>query len=182
MDIKLFDNRILAPAKCGSRYLSKIFTSSRIVESIEVLSKKVTHIVVRHPLEHFQSAIHTEYYNNSETDLSVLINGSITNKGIGHWHPNTYKFLYNVLCTNKSIHIINLADLTDFLLSENYTIEYNESEYNWSESENWMNKNDLYNMIIGLYPYEMSIIKNKIDIEISYYNKLIYKEVTKSMI
>lgn len=182
MDIKIFDERILAPSKCGSRHLSKVFSVRRISESIEELAYKTTHIIVRNPLEHFKSAIHTEYYNNSNTELDVLVKSSTTEKGIGHWHPSTYKFLYSVLCTNKSINVVELSNLSTFLLSENYLLEYDKSEYNWSTSNDWVDKDKLYQSITNLYPEEMNTIQLKLNNEISYYDKLIHKNVSKTLI
>ncbi len=178
MDIKIFDNRILAPSKCGSRHLSKCFDSKRWdFDNYDSL----THMIIRNPLEHFKSAIHTEYYN-SDTDLQILIQNCITDKGIGHWNPYTYQFLYKVLLSNPKIEVIELSNLSSFLISENYSLDYNQTEYDWSDIEDWMNKNEFYQKITESYPYEINLIKTKIDLEFYFYDKLIDKNISKTLI
>jgi hypothetical protein len=98
MDIKLFDGRILAPSKCGTRHLRKIYTDVRFDINVHNINN-ISHIIIRNPYEHFESAIHTEYlnYTNSPQYLDHIIYGAISNNGIGHWHPNTYQFLYSIV-------------------------------------------------------------------------------------
>lgn len=186
MDIKLFDNRILAPSKCGTRHLRKIYTDVRFDMKFHKISD-ITHIVVRNPYEHFKSAIHTEYlnYKNSNDTTEhihhIILNSTIKD-GIGHWHPNTYQFLYSIFMLNRKIKIIELENLSAFLESEGYSIPYNESEYNWSEFDEWESKDELFNSLSNEFKNEFILINKKLEREIGYYNKLISKDDSKNLI
>jgi hypothetical protein len=45
-----------------------------------------------------------------------------------------------------------------------------------------MNKNELYQKITESYPYEINLIKTKIDLEYYFYDKLIDKNISKTLI
>lgn len=199
MDIKLFDNRILAPAKCGSRYLSKVYSSkmlddifskiypkqgedTSVRQMVIDLANKVEYIIIRNPSEHFKSAIHTEHFNNPNTPISILLEKSILDDGIGHWWAYTYRFLYRIFEFNPKIRIIELKNLSSFLLSQNHNIEYIPSEYDWSEMKNWINKDTFYETLSKTYPNEIQIINDKVNKELFYYNKLIEKKLVKTLI
>lgn len=199
MDIKIFDDRILAPAKCGSRYLSKVYSLEKlddifskifptlgedifIKKMVIDLANKTEYIIIRNPFEHFKSAIHTEHYNNPDTPLSILLNKSIIDNGIGHWSAYTYRFLYHLFEFNPKIKIIELKNLSSFLRSQNYNIEYIPSEYDWSDKPNWIDKNAFYEFISKEYPKEIEELMIKINKELFYYNKLIDKKLVKTLI
>ena len=59
----LFDNKLLVPKKCGSTYSYNIFTdvvsTEYDIEHLYSIKNTIT-IVIREPIEHLQSALHTE--------------------------------------------------------------------------------------------------------------------------
>lgn len=186
VDIKIFDNRILAPSKCGTRHLRKVFKDVRFDMRYHKI-KDVTHIVVRNPYEHFKSAIHTEYLNyknsfNTDTDVHHIIKQSTSKNGIGHWHPNTYQYLYSLFSLNKNIKVIDLNNLSTFLHSEGYEIPYNQSEYNWSEFNEWKSKEDILTELMDEFKSEFDIIDKKLEREMDYYNKLVNNHYSKNIL
>lgn len=177
MDIKLFDNRILAPSKCGTRYLRKVYSDIRF-DLNKCNVNTITHIVVRNPYEHFESAIHTEYLNykntyNSTEHINHIICGAISKNGIGHWHPNTYQFLYSIFIKNPKIQIIDLINLSTFLNSEGHSIVYDKSEYDWSDLDVWESKDDILQKLKINFKSEFEIIDKKLKLEFDYYTKLL---------
>lgn len=183
MDIKLFDNRILAPSKCGTRYLRKVYKDKRFDINIDNI-ENITHIIIRNPYEHFESAIHTEYlnYTNNPQYINHIIYGAISKNGIGHWHPNTYQTLYSIFLKNTKIKIIDLKDLSLFLKSEGHNILYDETEYNWSTFNHWQSKEKLLNDLKSKFKNEFEIINKKIKIEFDYYTKLLIMDTSKPIL
>lgn len=186
MDIKLFDNRILASSKCGTRFLRKVYSDKRYDINLHGING-ITHIIVRNPYEHFQSAIHTEYinYKNSNTDITNIhhiMNGAISTNGIGHWHPQLYRFLYSIFTKNTSIKVIDLNNLSSFLESEGHIIPYEKTEYDWSSFPIWETKEELLSNLKIKFVDEFKIIENKLAIEVDYYDKLIKMQVSNELL
>ena len=132
MDFHIVNNEILVPVKCGTTYLESIYPGNFI--SIGLYShlynfKGISAIIIREPLEHLQSALHTEllrwYKLHPSEKLSAetaipLINNFITNEsnpfGTTHWDINYYEHIYKVWKQNKNtIKIIHVSNLTDFI-------------------------------------------------------------------
>lgn len=183
MDIKLFDDRILAPSKCGTRHLRKVFNDKRFDINMDGVDK-LTHIIIRNPYDHFESAIHTEYlnYTNSPEYLHHIINGAISKNGIGHWHPNTYQFLYSIFLKNTSIQSIDLTKLSLFLESIGYGQPYNKTDYDWSSLPNWKSKEVLIRELKSMFKNEFRLIEKKIEIEFGFYMKLLNHEITNKIL
>lgn len=181
MDIKLFDNRILAPSKCGTRYLRKVYSDKRFDINVDNINN-ITHIIVRNPYEHFESALHTEYINYKTTNDTMdgvhhIMDGVITSNGIGHWHPQLYRFLYSIFNKNKSIKVIDLSKLSSFLKSEGYDMMYDKSEYDWSSFSHWKSKEEVISDLKIEFKNEFKIIEDKLQSELIYYNKLVNMQV-----
>lgn len=182
MDIKIFDNRILAPSKCGTRFLRKVYSDKRFDINSDNISN-ITHIVIRNPYEHFESALYTEYlnYKNSNTNLihinHIMSRGASTSNGIGHWHPQLYRFLYSIFNKNRSIKVIDLSELSSFLQSEGYDIPYDKSEYDWSSFSIYESKEDVLKSLKVEFTNEFKIIEDKLKIEHIYYDNLLKLQV-----
>ncbi len=183
MDIKLFDNRILAPSKCGTRHLRKIFTDVRFDINRHDISN-ISHIIIRNPYEHFESAIHTEYlnYEGSIENLHHIIIGATSEIGIGHWRPYTCKFLYSIFLKNRKIEIIQLNELSTFLESIGYNIEFKKMDYDWSSFPNWKSKDILISELKSNFKNEFNLIEEKLKIEFDFYTKLSNKTIISTII
>jgi len=135
---KIFNNQILVPLKCGSTYMEMVYPNDIIELGSYELSyiKDISVIVLREPLEHLQSALHTEllgwYSLNPEKSLSVdtatplvkkFINTDLNVGGTTHWDVNYYEHLYKFWKRNRNtIKIIKVSDLSPFL-KENYNVD-----------------------------------------------------------
>lgn len=183
MDIKIFDNKILAPSKCGTRYLRKVFTDRRFNVNTDSIDG-ISHIVIRNPYEHFESAIHTEYlnYTDSIENIDHIICGVNSNDGIGHWHPKTYQFLYSVFLKNKNIEIVDLPNLSQLIESFGYSTPYEKSEYDWSSFPNWKPKELLIGELKLQFKNEFESVDSKLKIEFEYYTKLLNRDTISSII
>jgi hypothetical protein len=60
MVIRIYNDTIIAPAKCGTRYLNKIWKYTEFKHMQYSRFPKVKYIVLRKPLSHLITAIHTE--------------------------------------------------------------------------------------------------------------------------
>ncbi len=178
MDIKLFDGRILAPSKCGTRHLRKVFNDIRFDINVHQINS-ISHIVIRNPYEHFESAIHTEYsnYEGPIDNSHHIIYGAISENGIGHWNPNIYKFLYSVFLKNPKIEIIQLNELSIFLESIGHNVEFKKTDYDWSSLPNSKPKEVLINELKLAFKNEFDLIQTKLEIEFEFYTRLSSKSV-----
>jgi len=146
MQFKVFNNEILTPHKCGTTYLQKVFPNGiqtadyRIKDSRfnneECSIKIISTIIIREPLDHLQSALHTEllgwYALNLGESLSInnvipliknFINTDDNQYGTTHWDVNYYEYLYKLWKGNRDlIKIIHISNLSPFL-KERYNID-----------------------------------------------------------
>jgi hypothetical protein len=135
---KIFNNQILVPLKCGSTYMEMVYPNDIVDVGYDELLyiKDITTIIIREPLEHLQSALHTEilmwYALNPKESLSVdtatplikkFINTDSNPEGTTHWDVNYYEHLYKFWKRNHStIKIVKVSDLSPFL-KENYDVD-----------------------------------------------------------
>ena len=176
MDISIYDKKWIVPAKCGSRYLDKVFGVTKqnnvgfsgignvkqmgvwrnsVLDSphtkIAAQSDKIfqfwvlpiTHIVLRNPLSHLLSALHTDLWGHLDvpTRNIGLIKENLalkeillkyTTTGTGHWSPHLYYNLYMLLQKRPDIQIVPLNKLSEFLESVGLEEEYVPDEYNFA--------------------------------------------------
>jgi len=138
MQFKIFKNEILTPLKCGSTYMEMVYPDNIIEINYDTLPqyKDVTAIIIREPLEHLQSALHTEilmwYVLNPGESLSIdtatpliknFINTDLNPRGTTHWDVNYYEYLYKFWKQNRNtIKVVNVSNLSPFL-KENYDVD-----------------------------------------------------------
>jgi len=199
MVFRLFDNKILTTPKCGTRYLSKIWTSVYFNYNKfnkgdwnEFFNKNLVnteYLIIREPIEHFKTALHTEFiYHTSlydyNIDLKTYLDRLILLGENFHWSYNMYEVMYWIYIKNdKKIKIIHLSFLTDFIKKQGYNIEYTPSDYNFNDSENWINKDDFFNKLLKDFPIQLEILLKQINEQNIFYNKIINNATqTKSLI
>ena len=153
MNFHVVNNEILVPVKCGTTYLESIFPGNFISIgsnlSINLYSrlynlKGISAIIIKEPLEHLQSALHTElfrWYNlhpseklSAET-ATPLINNFITNEsnpvGTTHWDINYYEHLYKFWKHNRNtLKVVHISELTDFIKQE-YGIDMSHDKFSY---------------------------------------------------
>lgn len=150
MSFMLFkESKILAPLKCGTRYLKKCLLESPehlLVGDIrsKLFINNLKTIIVRSPFEHMSSALFTELQNSFKEDGSVdmiefelILDRFKYTKGKiidGHWSRDIYDNLYWYWRRNyKNIEVVQLKDLSIFLISENIELKpYSADDYNFN--------------------------------------------------
>jgi len=194
MNYKLFnDDSILAPLKCGTRYLEKVFgePSSQISSHAiggKLFIENLQTIVVRQPFEHLSSALHTEILGsiqtNEETDIKDILDEFLSfdplNKQNTHWDKNMYKNLYWYWRRNRErTDVIDLKDLSSYLqkLKIKKIENYDSNEYNFNHYKFWCSKEDLMLFIKTNYKKEWENLMEQVDNSNVFYNHLINKEV-----
>ena len=153
MSFKFFRNsKILAPLKCGTRYLEKCLNESgEFISVFDIKSnlyiKNTNTIIVRPPFEHMTSALFTELYHSIyENDtsnieqLENILNSFIhtecdkhTESNYPHWCKDVYDNLYWYWRRNfKCIDVVELKNLSDLLISKNINlVPYSADNYNF---------------------------------------------------
>ena len=146
MRFHVVNNEILVPLKCGSTYLESIYPDNIGDIGYDELSnlKGISTIILRDPIEHLQSALHTELLGwlwlNPNENLSIenmipLINNFITNElnpyGATHWDVHYYEHLYKFWKRNRNtLKVIHLSDLTDFI-KQKYEIDIPHDKFSY---------------------------------------------------
>lgn len=138
MRFHVVNNEILVPLKCGSTYLERIYPDNIGDIGYNELPtlKGISTIILREPLEHLQSALHTELLGwlqqhpteiLSTENMIPLINNFITNElnpfGTTHWDVTYYEHLYKFWKRNRTtLKVIHVSNLTDFI-KQKYEID-----------------------------------------------------------
>ena len=184
MVIKIYNDTILAPVKCGSRYLDKIWQDKRISFGHQryLTFPKVDYIVIREPMSHLISALHTETLEwinvyTDKNDFYHQLKDFISDDGATHWCFPFYEYLYYY--RNKygnDIEVVKLENLTKLLKKLGHDIQYTSEEYHFKKYKKWWPKEELFQMLKDMYPNEINLLIDKIKIQTKYYNKLINNE------
>jgi len=189
MDIKIYNNTVMVPVKCGSRYLDKIWESERIkFNHYEYLKfPKVKYIVVRDPMSHLITALHTETLefinksgeiNNFYHKLKEFISPHNDTDGVAHWCVRFYEYFYYYKKKyGEDIQVVKLENLTELLKNLGYTVEYNSDEYNFNNYKMWWSKDELFEILKNTHPNEINWLIDKVKIQNVYYNKLFNNNV-----
>jgi hypothetical protein len=198
MHFKLYDNKLLVPMKCGTRYLDLIFKNNQVGFDLIELKQSlflpnITDMIIRPPMEHLVSALHTEIltaYNNTNenkdipVDLSSIINEFCmyekTDLQNTHWRYDTYEMLYWLWRRNKNnINIIELKDLSSYLekLNIKKLPKYDLRDYDFHHQTNWCSKDELMLFIKTNYPEHWDNLMTQVEKADVFYNCLINKHL-----
>ena len=187
MGIKFYDNRLIVPNKCGTRYLDKIFPNPQILKYWEVLDSQryihpQYHFIYREPYEWMVSALHTEILNSvhpeSDDITETVLNLFLSPLGSTHWVSNIFELLYGVYnYRTKSINVLNLKDLSGFLSESGYELpKYEPEEYTFRYVSDWKSKDEIVEMVQRDYPQHWSSLMERIEKERYYYDLLERRE------
>ncbi len=146
MRFKIFNNQILVPLKCGTTYMEIVYPNNVVDAGYDELLyiKDITTIIIREPLEHLQSALHTEllgwYHLHPNERLSTetvtpliknFINTDLNPFGTTHWDINYYEHLYKFWKQNRNtLKVVHISDLTDFIKKE-YEIDIPHNKFSY---------------------------------------------------
>jgi len=185
------DNTILAPLKCGTRYLIETFGEESSTTMTSSLNRTLYHqnvkvIVVRPPYEHLESALHTEIiklYENSTTDSESDIKNVLDRfksnanllDGATHWSYHVYEKLYWYWRRNrKYIKVIELKDLTTYLKTVKKKLpKYNADNYTFNHYSYWCPKEDIMLFVKENYKSIWDDLMEQVRISNKWYELLI---------
>lgn len=185
------DNTILAPLKCGTRYLIETFgeeSSTTVTSSLNrsLYHKNVKVIVVRPPYEHLESALHTELIklfqdrqNPNETEILNVLEGfkSIPHlsDGTTHWSYHIYEQMYWYWRRNqKYIKVIELKDLTIYLKTVKKKLpKYDADNYTFKYYSYWCPKKDMMLFVKENYKSIWNDLMEQVVISNKWYELLI---------
>lgn len=180
MKLHIYQNRIIAPNKCGTRFLSEIENNKRItIDHFNIFYyKNFDSIVIRNPFEHFKSALHTEVLNMINSDSNVnyehLIQSYLTPIGSAHWSYELYKTIYDY----DKMHNLNVIKLDDLSYAIFEKKNYIQQKYSFEEEFNiWKSKDEIYEEFFNMFPNEMNHILKKIDEYAEFYTYLERKSI-----
>lgn len=190
MVIKIYNDTILTPVKCGTRYLDKIWEDKRVYSGHEKYLKfpKVKYIIVREPMSHLISALHTETLEwinryTDKDDFYHQLKEFISDEGATHWCFPFYEYLYYYRNKyGKDIEVVKLENLSELLKKLGHNIDYVSEEYSFRNYEKWWTKEELFQMLKDMYPKEIDLLIKKVNIQTEYYNKLINNEIDETMV
>jgi len=178
MGFQLFDNRILAPLKCGTRYLSKAYTFVNFNYYEVTDFSNIEYLIIREPYELLKSALHTEFilYKKMygfEIDFDNFLDELMLKNYCTHWEYYMYEQMYWIYFkSNKKIKVIHLSNLTDFMKQNGYNMKYRKSNYDFHNYKNWINKDEFFNKLLKEFPTQMEILLEKVNIQTLFYNRI----------
>ncbi len=186
--IKIYHD-IIAPNKCGTRYLKEYFLlnvdsnthNNYNNNSIGVNQiwnfPNLNWIIIRHPEEYLNSALKTDllytWENYKENELDMI--NRYIDTGTSHYINNLYKVLYSYSLKYKNKKFIFLKDLSDFCaykFANKANYEYDSTKYE-PNGEIYMDKETVIEYIKEFYPSQWKIIQLNLKKEIFFYNKII---------
>lgn len=190
MVLKLYNNdTILAPLKCGTRYLEECFGEPSTQLSLDSFKsslhiKTLNTIIVRDPYEHLESAIHTELlgtfrqYGNSDVEilnnLDKFTTTAKTNQKT-HWSPKLYETLYWYWRRNRRyIKIVDLKELSKFLRGYKKKLpKYDPLNYDFNHYDYWCSKEDVMIFVKYNYPFVWTNLVEQIHKSMEWYQLML---------
>jgi hypothetical protein len=183
---------ILAPNKCGTRYLKEYLllnTNSKQHNNYSNNSISIKNIwnqghinwiIIRHPEEYLESALKTDllyvWENSEENNIvePITIDNYIS-KGTNHYINNLYKTLYSYTLNHTNVKFVFLKDLSYFCLYKfpnkvNY--KYDSAKYEPYGNMS-MDKKTIIEYVKEFYPSQWDDIRLNLKKEIFFYNKII---------
>jgi hypothetical protein len=131
--------QIIAPPKCGTRYLTSTDYTNRelshINELVNILNPEYKiYFVTRDPLEHLHSGLFTETLTFVGEYGESGWEKVLTDK-LHHWSPTLYKTLFENWKLRKTLLwdfiFVDLSELTNLITEFGLTKSYDKTEYNF---------------------------------------------------
>ena len=150
----------------------------------------ITHIVLRSPLSHLHSALHTDLWAHTGywipgvdnrvgideiEDVNPLFLETLlkyTTTGTGHYSPTLYQNVWYLLQRNRNIEVIELDRLTSLCELNGYRKVYNPNKYNWIADSSDITREELIGYIGRTYPKIWERILGLHTSDSYYYNSL----------
>jgi hypothetical protein len=185
MNLNIYDNKIFAPLKHGTRFLSKIFptyvhanTSNVYREYLVSPPKNPIWCIYRDPMEHLVSALHSEIITmDTYGDLTIsdVMNKFTQLEGTMHWNTDILKDLYYTWdkVHKNGFNIVELKELSNLLIELGYNVpEYDYEEFQFHHLKGWVSKEDIVLMVQMDFPKEWEYLMSIVESENEFYYKL----------
>ena len=122
----------------------------------------ITHMVLRNPLSHLLSALHTDLWGHLDESTRAigLVKGNshleeillkYTKDGTGHWSPHLYYNVYMLLQKRPDVKVVPIEGLTKLLNESGFDFEYVPSKYNF-ENIAGPTRDEIINWVKTEYP------------------------------
>lgn len=194
MKLKIYENNIVAPLKCGTRFLDSIWKPLLIHENdlySYCLNNEIKYIILRPPIEHFKAAIQTEtvgmlkqYKIGDRFDdfRKTYIDNLAKNKNTRHWSNTFYELILKIKEKNiKNINIIKLENLSNFVNNKlGYEISYKRESYNFVNDVDFIDREEVFNFYKTQSPDSFKKILELVDAQTQIYESLILNDNIKT--
>lgn len=190
-----FDDKIIAPLKCGTRYLRSLdLTYVPIYLNSDdwkrAYENKWELIVLRDPIDHLKSALKTEILNMLNghdlwegMTIEKILDRFLEEDGCDHWSGNLYRNIYELWAhQNCSPKIIHLDDLSYFTSIKNINIPFIKEKYDFSNFKISMGKEEILDMIKEDYPSHFNRLIEQMENDSKYYANLRFEKIKKKLL
>ena len=191
MDFKLYNDCILVPVKCGTRFLSDSGfeqTGNIAMKDLENTPNipNLKYIVVRDPIEHFLSAIRQDIVPIIDMKLSkkkqrdkinIVLEGYRNMDGLKglHYYTKLYECIYRFWrkTKNKDFQTVNINNLSKLLSILGLRFEYDGTRYRPSS----IDKNEFAMWLKSNYEIPFNLCMDDITNDIIFYDALVSKTI-----
>ena len=194
MKLKIYENSIVAPLKCGTRFLDSIWKPLIINETklySYCLENEIKFIILRPPLEHFKSAIQTEtigmlkecgYGDEFDNFTKTYIDNLIENKNTRHWSNGLYESILKIKEEIiPDVQIVKLENLSDFINNKlGFNIPYKKESYNFINDEYFIEREEVFNFYKIQSQDKLNNLLKLVDAQTKIYEKLISNKFVKT--
>jgi hypothetical protein len=121
--IEIKNLKIVAPLKCGTRWLLERAEKSSFVYigSLKEETDSETIFLYREPNDHLISALHTDYIHVNEYDLNKTLDNLLNYKS-AHWRGDMYENIHRAWTYNK-FKMVNYLDISKLI--DDYVFDKN---------------------------------------------------------
>jgi hypothetical protein len=181
MNVKVYGNKIIAPCKCGTRYLDKIWNVYEDISEMTIFrnpkwKRFEGYYIYRPPMEHLVSALHTEIITREDwQSVDDIIDLFLRPIGTTHWSPYMYKGLWEYISANKRVKGIPLSQLTTLVKKLGMDApKWDKSEYEFRHlDDKWLSKETVLKDIQRDYEIEWEWLVSCVEEDGVYYDKIV---------
>ena len=184
MNVKVYDSGIIAPCKCGTRFLDSVCNLVEDTSEGDIFGKPqwkgfAGWIIYREPFEWMVSALHTEILNRMEGEIvEDILERFLRDGGTTHYCDTTLKRMWEWLSMNRKCKGIPLSQLSKLLRTLGIETEkWNEKYWDFHHlDDKWMSKEDMIKGIERDYPIEWEWLNAAVKDEEVYWNRIVNRE------
>lgn len=185
VNVKVYDIGIIAPCKCGTRFLDSVCTLTHDISETSIFKNRewkgfAGWIIYREPYEWMVSALHTEILNRKEWEgVEDILERFLREGGTTHYSDTTFKRMWEWLSMNRKCKGVPLSQLSKLLRTLGVEASEVWREMDWEFrhlDKKWMSKEDVVRMIQKGYPIEWEWLLTCVKDEEVYWNRIVNGE------